>query len=68
MRVLVACEESQEVCKSFRALGHEAYSCDVEWREIPGFPNYEASSAGEIRSKERGWGESTFSCKRVWSF
>lgn len=28
MRVLVACEESQEVCKAFRALGHEAYSCD----------------------------------------
>ena len=24
MRVLVACEESQEVCKAFRELGHEA--------------------------------------------
>ena len=30
MRVLVACEESQEVCKAFRELGHEAYSCDIE--------------------------------------
>lgn len=30
MRVLVACEESQEVCKAFRALGHEAYSCDLQ--------------------------------------
>ena len=30
MRVLVACEESQEVCKAFRARGHEAYSCDIE--------------------------------------
>lgn len=30
MRVLVACEESQAVCKEFRALGHEAYSCDIE--------------------------------------
>lgn len=30
MRVLVACEESQEVCKAFRDLGHEAYSCDIE--------------------------------------
>ena len=30
MRVLVACEESQEVCKAFRSLGHEAYSCDIE--------------------------------------
>jgi site-specific DNA-cytosine methylase len=29
MRVLVACEESQEVCKAFRLLGHEAYSCDI---------------------------------------
>ena len=30
MRVLVACEESQAVCKAFRALGHEAYSCDIQ--------------------------------------
>lgn len=30
MKVLIACEESQEVCKAFRALGHEAYSCDVQ--------------------------------------
>lgn len=30
MRVLVACEESQEVCKAFRERGHEAYSCDVQ--------------------------------------
>ena len=29
MKILVACEESQEVCKAFRALGHEAYSCDI---------------------------------------
>lgn len=30
MKVLVACEESQEVCKAFRERGHEAYSCDVQ--------------------------------------
>lgn len=30
MTVLVACEESQTVCKAFRALGHEAYSCDIQ--------------------------------------
>lgn len=30
MRVLVACEESQEVCKAFRSRGHEAYSCDLQ--------------------------------------
>lgn len=29
MKVLVACEESQEVCKAFRKLGHEVYSCDI---------------------------------------
>lgn len=29
MKVLVACEESQAVTMAFRALGHEAYSCDI---------------------------------------
>lgn len=29
MRILVACEESQAVTKEFRALGHEAFSCDL---------------------------------------
>lgn len=29
MKVLIACEESQAVCKEFRALGHEAYSADI---------------------------------------
>ena len=29
MKVLVACEESQAVCKEFRSKGHEAYSCDI---------------------------------------
>ena len=31
MKILVACEESQRVCKAFRAKGHEAYSCDIEF-------------------------------------
>ncbi len=30
MKVLVACEESQVVCKAFRNKGHEAYSCDIQ--------------------------------------
>ena len=30
MKILVACEESQRVCKAFRELGHEAFSCDVQ--------------------------------------
>jgi len=29
MKILVACEESQAVTKEFRALGHEAWSCDI---------------------------------------
>lgn len=30
MKVLIACEESQTVCKAFRDRGHEAYSCDIQ--------------------------------------
>ena len=30
MNVLVACEESQTVCKAFRERGHEAFSCDLQ--------------------------------------
>jgi len=29
-KVLIACEESQEVCKAFRERGFEAYSNDLE--------------------------------------
>lgn len=30
MKILIACEESQTVCKAFRAKGHEAYSADIQ--------------------------------------
>ena len=30
MKILIACEESQTVCKAFREKGHEAYSCDIQ--------------------------------------
>ena len=30
LRVLIACEESQTVCRAFRELGHEAFSCDLQ--------------------------------------
>lgn len=30
MKILIACEESQTVCKAMRELGHEAYSCDIQ--------------------------------------
>lgn len=29
LNILVACEESQEVCKAFRNKGHNAFSCDI---------------------------------------
>jgi len=29
-RIIIGCEESQAICKAFRALGHEAYSCDLQ--------------------------------------
>ena len=33
-KILIACEESQTVCKAFRNKGFEAYSCDIQepWR------------------------------------
>lgn len=30
MNILIACEESQRVCKAFREKGHNAFSCDIE--------------------------------------
>lgn len=30
MKILIGCEESQEICKAFRLLGFEAYSCDLQ--------------------------------------
>lgn len=30
MNLLIACEESQEVCKAFRDKGHNALSCDLQ--------------------------------------
>ncbi len=30
MKVLIACEESQTVCKAFREREHEAYSADIQ--------------------------------------
>ena len=39
MKVLIACEESQEVCKAFRERGHEAYSADLK-ECSGGFPEW----------------------------
>ncbi len=43
MKVLIACECSQTVCKEFRALGHEAYSCDIE-EQYGGHPEWHIKS------------------------
>lgn len=56
LRVLVACEESQEVCKAFRALGHESYSCDIlptrgghpEWHFAEDIMNFRRSKSFDI--------------------
>lgn len=29
-KILIACEESQTVCKAFRDRGFESYSCDIQ--------------------------------------
>jgi len=39
MRALLACEKTQAVCKEFRFLGVEAYSCDIE-DSTGGFPKW----------------------------
>lgn len=39
MNVLVACEESQRVCTSFRFKGHTAFSCDIQ-EPSGGFPEW----------------------------
>lgn len=58
MKILIACEESQEVCKAFRNKGHEAYSCDVqepsgghkEWHILG--DALEAIQVGQVRTMD----------------
>ena len=45
MRILVACEESQIVCKAFRSKVHEAYSSDI----LPTRGNPEWHIQGDVR-------------------
>jgi hypothetical protein len=41
MKVLVACEESQEVTAAFIAAGHDAMSCDLYHPGAKGLPHYQ---------------------------
>jgi len=51
MRVLVACEESQEVTKAFIYLGHDAMSCDL-YPGAKGLPHYQGDVMDVIND---GW-------------
>lgn len=54
MKVLIACEESQEVCKAFRARGHEAYSCDIQ-ECSGGHPEWHIKGDAIEAIKSRKW-------------
>lgn len=54
MRVLIVCEESQEVCKAFRELGHEAYSCDIQ-ECSGGYPELHLRMDAMIAINLGGW-------------
>lgn len=54
MRVLIVCEESQEVCKAFRELGHEAYSCDIQ-ECSGGHPEWHLKKDAMVAIKLGGW-------------
>ena len=51
MKILVACEYSGRVRDAFRALGHDALSCDLEPTDAPG-PHYQGNMFDIIHD---GW-------------
>ena len=40
LNILIACEESQAECMAFRALGHRAFSCDIQKCRPSGHPEW----------------------------
>ena len=58
MRVLVACEFSGVVRDAFRALGHDAWSCDLLPAEAPG-PHIQ----GDVLQALEGWVPVTFTAE-----
>lgn len=53
MNVLVACEESQEVCIAFRERGHNAFSCDIQ-EPSGGHPEWHIL-CDALKAIEGGW-------------
>jgi len=54
LKVLIACEESQEVCKAFRRIGHEAFSCDLQ-ESSGGFPQWHLQGDAIEFTYQRYW-------------
>lgn len=54
MNILIACEESQEVCKAFRSKGHNAFSNDI----LPcsgGHPEWHLKEDARLAATNRNW-------------
>ena len=52
LRVLVACEESGRVREAFRALGHDAWSCDLMPSAIPSPYHHQGDAVDFLYSRE----------------
>lgn len=59
MLILVGCEESQAVCNELRALGHEAYSCDIS-ECTGGHPEWHLKIDVFEAIKSRNWDAAVF--------
>ncbi len=55
MRVLVACEYSGKVREAFRALGHDAYSCDLLPADDKSWSHYQGDCWGVIADPDFDW-------------
>lgn len=63
MNVLVACEESQTVCKAFRAKGHNAFSCDTQ-PPSGGHPEWHILGDATLLLKSRDIVFDTMDCEK----
>lgn len=62
--VLIACEESQAECEAFRALGHEAFSCDIQPCRPSGHPEWHIQ--GDCLPLLKGDTEFTLQTGQYW--